>query len=99
MYNGFPLGDFLLESTMPKEVYNALFYSEKSLKQYDCCASLQFLCFFALYDINSAITIAIYDVALKRWSTSFTPNLNIQGIKCLYKLAKCGWIPNWLAKP
>lgn len=99
MYNGFPSGDFLLETMMPKEIYIALFNNKKSLKPYDCCAGLQILCFLAPDDINNAVTVAIYDVTSKRWSTSLTPTFNNQGKFFSYALTKCGWNPNWFAKP
>lgn len=171
MSNGYPSGDFLFVTMMPKDIYNSLFNSEKSLRRYDCCAGLQSLCFLALDDIederkvdrkyvgknsrkdnikndvkdnikgdikidtkddlngdikvdikhnvkddskkdrkkdrrkeikiekNKIATLAIYNVTTKRWSTLLTPNLNNEGSNSSYALAKCGWNPNWLARP
>nr|XP_024378127.1 uncharacterized protein LOC112283543 [Physcomitrium patens] len=97
--NGLPLGEYLQVTMMPKEIYNALFNDLKTIRQYDCCASLNFLCFLIPKDMNTATTIAIYDITTKQWSTTFTPDLSNQCGNCTYSFAKCEWIPNWQASP
>jgi hypothetical protein len=102
MDGGFPTGCFKLQSKMPKGMFQTLFQSETSLKEYFCSASLQTLCFWVpgFDEIGQVGTIVMYNVVSNKWSKSQFPYLSNTHIGLdTFSLTRCSWTPDWRARP
>lgn len=93
--NGFPTGVFDFVTRMPGDIFINLFESETSLKEYECSAGLDYICFLAGPPNQS--TIGICDLKKQEWFMSIFPP-DQRGIG-RYAFSKCTWTPDWKARP
>lgn len=93
--NGFPTGEFAPVTRMPSDIFVNLFESETSMREYDCAAGLDFICF--LVGPPNQSTIGVCDLKRQKWFMSIFPT-DPSGTG-RYALGKTMWTPDWRVQP
>lgn len=93
--NGFPTGEFNPVTKMPGDIFMNLFESETSMREYDCAAGHDYICF--LVGPPNQSTIGICDLRRQKWFMSIFP-ADPHGTGH-YALGKSMWTPSWKVQP
>ncbi|KAG0578006.1 hypothetical protein KC19_5G197700 [Ceratodon purpureus] len=87
---GFPSGEFIPVTKMPDDIFMNLFESETSMREYDCAAGIDYICF--LVGPPNQSTIGVCDLRRQKWFMSIFP-ADPSGTGH-YALAKTQWSPS-----